>query len=261
MLAPPLPGTIVNMQHGEVDMNISGISDAARASVLLSTSSVTQPSASARKAFEQAASRLDQQLQTTEAKISTLGQVKSTLAQVQSSASALAKTTSATTSPNELRAGLQKLVDNYNAARAAGTAAGPGTGQSTSNDLQRALASDSTRTDLQALGVRQQADGRLVFDSATFAAAVKDNPSGTNTAANRIGREIAQVADRTLSDNSRLNIALKNLNTQAGNLESRQTAQQAMADAAKASAEQAGLRLNSALTASGIASYQKIFSL
>ena len=52
------------MQHGEVDMNISGISDAARASVLLSTSSVTQPSASARKAFEQAASRLDQQLQT-----------------------------------------------------------------------------------------------------------------------------------------------------------------------------------------------------
>ena len=57
------------------------------------------------------------------------------------------------------------------------------------------------------------------------------------------------------------NIALKNLNTQAGNLESRQTAQQAMADAAQASAEQAGLRLNSALTASGIASYQKIFSL
>ena len=96
---------------------------------------------------------------------------------------------------------------------------------------------------------------------ATFAAAVKDNPSGTNTAANRIGQEIAQVADRTLSDNSRLNIALKNLNTQAGNLESRQTAQQAMADAAQASAEQAGLRLNSALTASGIASYQKIFSL
>ncbi len=117
------------------------------------------------------------------------------------------------------------------------------------------------RTDFQALGVRQQADGRLVFDSATFAAAVKDNPSGTNTAANRIGQEIAQVADRTLSDNSRLNIALKNLNTQAGNLESRQTAQQAMADAAQASAEQAGLRLNSALTASGIASYQKIFSL
>ena len=65
------------------------------------------------------------------------------------------------------------------------------------------------------------------------------------------------MADRTLSDNSRLNIALKNLNTQAGNLESRQTAQQAMADAA----QQAGLRLNSALTASGIASYQKIFSL
>ena len=240
-------------------MNISGISDAARASVLLSATSVTQPSVQARKAFEQAASRLDQQLQTTESRISTLGQIKSALSQVQSSAGTLAKT-QASTSAAELRNGLQKLVDTYNTARAASTSAGPGSAQSPANDLQRQLSSDGMRADLEALGIRQQADGRLVFDSATLAAALKGNPSATNTIASRIGQEIAQGVNQTLSDAGRLNTALKNLNAQADTLESRQAAQQALAVAAQASTAQAGQRLN-ALTANGIANYQKIFSL
>ena len=240
-------------------MNISGISDAARASVLLSATSVTQPSVQARKAFEQASSRLDQQLQTTESRISTLGQIKSALSQVQSSAGTLAKT-QASTSAAELRNGLQKLVDTYNTARAASTSAGPGSAQSPANDLQRQISSDGMRADLEALGIRQQADGRLVFDSATLAAALKDKPSATNTIASRIGQEIAQGVNQTLSDTGRLNTALKNLNAQADTLESRQAAQQALAVAAQASTAQAGQRLN-ALTANGIANYQKIFSL
>lgn len=236
-------------------MNIVSITNAQRANALLSPAQ-TDP---ARQAFAKAETRLGQQQQATEARISTLGQIKSAVSRVNDAAKSIATSTPAT-APAETKKNLQALVTAYNDTQKASTKAGPGTAQAAANDLRRALSSDASRADLRALGITQNQGGTLTFDTKAFDAAQQANPAATQTAASRVAVTTQQTASQSLSDNGRLNSALNTLTAQANAQQARQTAQQNQATAAQQNMQQALAQLSPG-QATGLVSYQRIFSL
>ena len=239
-------------------MNITDLSNLYRSQQYLQSTSATQTDP-VQKAFASAAARLNKEQQTTSVQVSAVGQVKAGFARVEDAGKALASTQPTTTTA-DIKKGLQALVSAYNDARSAATSATTDSGRTrtAANDLRRAVATDSSRTDLRSLGITQQQDGSLTLDSKVLDKALQSNPDSVRTSAARIGSQLQQTASRALSDSGSVGATLNTLNARAQNIEARLAEQQNLATASQQTVQQRSASASSFL---GINSYQNIFSL
>lgn len=238
-------------------MNISSIASFYPAQSLFRSEAASQVDP-VQKAFTNATERLQKARDVTTAQISAYGQVKSGFARVEDSGKALAAT-KATTGTEDLKKNLQGFVNAYNDARNAASRTDTGKAAVASRDLQRAVSTDSARTDMQALGITRSQDGSLKLDTKALESALQANPDAVRGAASRVGNVAQQTAKNALANNGSIGTSLNALNARDQSIAIRLAAQQKMFDASQQTVEQSTTRLSSSLAAIG--NYNRIFSM
>lgn len=221
----------------------------------VATSTPTTSADRVQEALKRSSARLEGQQQTTEARISSYGQVKAGFARIEDAGSALAK--NETLSSADTKKAMEALVSAYNETRSAAATTEPGRASNAVNALRRSAESDGMRADLQALGITQQRDGSLAFDTKKFDEAMQTSPDTVRAAAGQIGSQMQQSASRALSAGGAINATLNTLTTRSQQIESRQASLQALID----TQQQPEARNNNSRTQAGIASYQRMFSM
>ncbi|MBX9848411.1 MAG: flagellar filament capping protein FliD, partial [Rhodocyclaceae bacterium] len=127
------------------------------------------------------------------------------------------------------------------------------------NEVTRSLDRSNSKA-LSAIGITTNQDGTLSLDKQKFEQALQSAPQQVSDTLSAAGQQVEQSTSRQLQNTSNVNRSIGTLNTQVRNLESQQANQQNLIEIMRRSTEQANNRLN-AISASGIASYQKIFNL
>lgn len=230
----------------------------------------TRTSEAVTQALNKANDRLNQKIESTNVRLSAYGQIKSSVAELQRSSQ---KAVEQRDSENQLEAkqAAEALVAAFNQAREAmDKAAAGGTtsssaptsdvrAQQAANALSRSLDRNTTNA-LSAIGINVGQNGRLTIDPQQLSQALaSDLQSTTNTLASA-GQQLEQTATRVLDGNSGVSRSVAALTSEARNLETRRDEQQTLIENQQRASEQATARLN-AISASGIAAYQKVFSL
>lgn len=251
------------------------------------------------RALDQADQRIEQQRSSTEVRLSAFGQLRSSVAQLQESAAALANgangannanaanTTNPVTSGNGAntantvnaadasRNAATRFVNAFNQARStanqvtqgsSGALAGDGRAATAASQLNRTL-SDDSRQQLRSIGINANQDGTLSIDQQRFNQALQDNAQGVGNALARVGTQVQQSTTRQLEDNGAINRSIDTLSARASQLQTQQAAQQQLAqqfqqqDRSQQQESANQFSAVNAINASGIAAYQKIFSL
>lgn len=222
------------------------------------------------KALSQASERIDQQRESAQVRLSAFGQIKSAVAELQSSSKALTDGQNTDTS-EEAKKAAQNFVNAFNTARTVANRAINGDGQTqgtlatesrarvAANELSRSL-DRSTSNELRDIGITTNKNGTLSIDAQKFEQALQSDPQQVAETLASAGGQVEQATSRQLENNSNVNRSINNLNNQVRNLETQQANQQNLIEMMQRSTEQANNRLN-AISASGIAAYQKIFGL
>lgn len=222
------------------------------------------------KALGQATERLSQQRESAQVRLSAFGQIKSAVAELQSSSKALTDATNTDTAEEATKTA-QNFVSAFNTARTVANRAINGDGETegalatdsrarvAANEVNRSLDRSSSKA-LSAIGITTNQDGTLSLDKQKFEQALQSAPQQVSDTLSAAGQQVEQSTSRQLQNTSNVNRSISTLNTQVRNLESQQANQQNLIELMQRSTEQANNRLN-AISASGIASYQKIFNL
>lgn len=234
------------------------------------------------RALDQADQRVEQQRSSTEVRLSAFGQLRSSVAQLQESAAALANNANgANTVPpadaaDASRSAATRFVNAFNQARStanqvtqssSSALAGDGRAAIAASQLSRTL-SDDSRQQLRNIGINANPDGTLGIDQQRFNQALQDNAQGVGDALARVGAQVQQSTTRQLDDAGAINRSIDTLSARASQLQTQQAAQQQLAQQFQQQnqAQQQQDNANqfsalNAINASGIAAYQKIFSL
>lgn len=249
-------------------VNIARLFDSSYASVSSQAGKVelTDPVAAA---LEKAAMRVDRQFQATNVQLSAYGQIKAGFAQVQSSARALSGI-SETAGFTDVRIAVTNFVEAFNrtaktvsgatksGAGQQGALAGDVRAQVAGNDLRRSVREGNTLADLKAVGVIQNKDGTLAFDTKTLENAYQANPAQVRDTLAGIGVQAQATATRELA---RTSSSVNTLESRSRNLEAQQAAQQTQVAAAQRQLDQQLARLNvNGAFASGVEAYRRTFS-
>ncbi|HWU85390.1 MAG TPA: flagellar filament capping protein FliD, partial [Rhodocyclaceae bacterium] len=240
------------------------------------------------------------QRSSTEVRLSAFGQLRSSVAQLQESAAALANgangannanaanatnsgnsgnganTANAVNAADASRSAATRFVNAFNQARStanqvtqgsSGALAGDGRAAIAASQLSRTL-SDDSRQQLRSIGINANQDGTLSIDQQRFNQALQDNAQGVGNALARVGTQVQQSTTRQLDDNGAINRSIDTLSARASQLQTQQAAQQQLAqqfqqqDRSQQQQDNANqFSAVNAINASGIAAYQKIFSL
>lgn len=230
-------------------MNVTSIANLY--SSLQTTSAKAATTDPVQKGLEKASTRIEGQLQAAGVRLSSYGQVKSGFARIEDAGKTLAKTDNLSVA--DTKKALQSMVAAYNDTRTAAAATSPGSASNAANTLRRTASTDTTRQDLQTLGITQKSDGSLSIDTKKLDQALAANPDSAKAVATRVGGQFQQNASRALSESGGISKTLNSLNTQNQQLESRLANLQALSSAQSYSANSNSY--------SGIASYQRIFSM
>ena len=222
-------------------------------------------------ALGRASRRIDQQLESTRVQLSAYGQIKAGFAAVQTASKALSGIEQ-TASINEVKNVVMGFVDAYNktaktvsaTTQSGGTQAGALAGdvraRVAGNDLRRSAADDNTLAELKTVGIIQNKDGTLAFDTKTLENAYQTNPTQVLGALADIGGQIEKTAMRELARTGNVGSSVNALDNRSRNLEAQQTAQQNQMAAAQRLLDQqmARLNLNGAFV-SGVEAYRRTF--
>ncbi len=211
----------------------------------------TAPADPVQKGLDKAVTRLEGQRQTNEVQLSAYGQVKSGFSRVEAAGKTLA--TTGAISPADTKKALEAMVSAYNDTRSAATSTTPGYASNAANSLRRAASSDSMRSDMQSLGITQKSDGSLAIDTKKLDQALAANPNAVKEAAGRVGSQLQQTATRALGESGGISSTLNSLSSRAQRIEMQQSSLQGLSGVQSSS--------NSSNSATGIASYQRMFSM
>lgn len=257
-------------------MNISDIASTLSATLTADAFSQTERARTANgndaitKALSQASERIGQQRESAQIQLSAFGQIKSAVAELQNSSKALTEGQNTDTT-EEAKKAAQNFVNAFNTARTVanraingdgqtpGTLATEGRARVAANELSRSL-DRSSSNELREIGITTNQSGTLSIDAQKFEQALQSDPQQVTETLASAGGQVEQATRRQLENNSNVNRSINNLNNQVRNLETQQTNQQNLIEMMQRSTEQANNRLN-AISASGIAAYQKIFGL
>jgi len=240
------------------------------------------------RAFDAADQRIEQQRSSTQVSLSAYGQLRSSVDQLEKSSQALTENES-TNTPEEARAVAQTFVDAYNKARItannvtngeSGALADDGRAVVAASQLSRALDSNS-QEQLRQIGINRSQDGTLSIDQQRFQQALQNNPQQVGSALAAVGQQVQDATSQQLASGSQLSRGAATLSEKAKSLATQQAQVQEAAQQQQAAQEEqqdqtvtqqqaqqlaiqqaadTSSRLN-AITASGIAAYQRVFSL
>lgn len=253
-------------------------------------SSVADSSDAVNRALDAASQGIDQQRSSTQVSLSAFGQLRSSVDQLQQSSQALTSNES-TNTPEEARAAAQTFIDAYNKARITannvtnrdtGALADNGRALVAASQLSRALDSGS-QEQLRQIGINRNQDGTLSLDQQRFQQALQNSPQQVSSSLATVGQQVQDATSQQLASSSQLSRGAATLSDRAQVLATQQarieqavqqqkaaqeersqqdqtSAQQQAQQLASQQTTDAGNRLN-AIAASGIAAYQRIFSL
>jgi flagellar capping protein FliD len=253
-------------------------------------SSVADSNDAVSRALDAASQGIDQQRSSTQVSLSAFGQLRSSVDQLQQSSQALTSNES-TNTPEEARAAAQTFIDAYNKARITannvtnrdtGALADNGRALVAASQLSRALDSGS-QEQLRQIGINRNQDGTLSLDQQRFQQALQNSPQQVSSSLATVGQQVQDATSQQLASNSQLSRGAATLSDRAQALATQQarieqavqqqkaaqeersqqdqtSAQQQAQQLASQQTTDAGNRLN-AIAASGIAAYQRIFSL
>ena len=197
------------------------------------TTTQSQASAALNKispALAKAHERIVAQAQSESTSISQLGQYKAALSSLSTTANALGGISSKT-GPSDAVKMVESFVSAFNNAIKQANAASNANGKS-QTDAARALveskrtlsSTDSSRSQLNKLGLTRQQDGTLVLDSSALQKSLASAPDAAAATLSQLGKAIGKRADSELADKGRLNVASEKSSERALALKQQQSA-------------------------------------
>jgi hypothetical protein len=253
-------------------MNVSDIASSLGASLLASTLGQPERVRSrpelnndpTTQALDQVNQRFQEQQSSTQVSLSAFGQIQSAVDRLQASGRPM-RDNESTNTPDEARSVAKNFIDAYNNARDVanrltgenGALSSDNRAQVAASQLSRTLDSNS-RSELNAIGINTNSNGTLSIDTQRFEQALQDNNQAVSRALANVGQQVEETSTRTVENT--VSRSVDNLETQNRALEAQQAQQQELVDNLQQATEQATAQFNS-VAASGIRSYEKIFSL
>ncbi|TAK99604.1 MAG: hypothetical protein EPO09_00895 [Aquabacterium sp.] len=197
------------------------------------TAAQSQASAALSKispALARAHERIVAQAQSESTSISQLGQYKATVSSLATASNALGGISSKTTASDAVKMVESFIATFNNAIKQANTASNT-SGQSQTNasrtlvESKRTLSStDSSRSQLNKLGITRQQDGTLALDASVLQKSLANAPDATTATLSQLGKVIGKRAESELADKGRLNVASTKSSERALALKQQQSA-------------------------------------
>ena len=204
-------------------MAISSLASTYSSSLYGSSSEASAASNAVAQALTTADARVQEQQSQTTAQLSSFGLLQSALSEAQTSSQAMGNLSTSSSSSDVTNA-MATFFNDYNSVitSAAKTAAMPGntTAQQSAtrvaSDTKMALMCDPNAIDaMNTLGITIQSDGTMTQNASTFAAALKNNPSGAISAMATLGADINTAATNELGSSGAVKTAMTSLNSQS----------------------------------------------
>lgn len=233
-------------------MNVSQI---AYASSLYGTDAVSSLVASA---TNKQSERLSRSVESTKVQLSAYGQVKSATAQVETAAKTLQDNKQLATL-DDVKKAVQGLASAINTQRTAvnqvagaadsrnetaGALSGDARVRSAATDVRRTLQGNagSNEQALRQIGINLAQDGRVTVDSKKLEQAYQSNSKQVTDTLSRIGKDLADVADKQLSAGGNVGASISRLNDRLGSLQQSQSDFQSRLQAAQQGIDQRNQR-------------------
>lgn len=220
------------------------------------------------KAYEQANSRVGQQLESTKVQLSAFGKIKGALSEVQTASTTLSDPKKTATTA-DIKKAVEGFVSSYNKTNSAVSTAIKGDGKQAGaladdsrarvadSDLRRTLSAGSNNADLKKIGITQNKDGSLSVDTKALDNALKSNSGQVLNTVAGVAGQVSKTASRELASSGNVGSSVSSLSSRSRTLETKLSTQQEQTAAAQRTVEQNMTRLNDAF-ASGVSAYQRM---
>jgi hypothetical protein len=208
--------------------------------------------------------RIQTDVDSTTAQLSKFGLLKSAVSSSQVAAHALTGLSSASTASdltsamgNFFNAFNSTILASKNSSSVAGSTLASQSAIRVTNDLKRAITSDSATQDaMKKLGLTIQSDGTLVQDAKKFGSALSSDPAGVRAALATIGKQIDIAATKELATNGRVDAAMSALSSRSVTLAAQQKALKALESTLASTQGTTSTLTSSSKSGLGLAAYQ-----